>query len=157
MSESLSTKQNQYVTPPRATESPAAIGQVCVLQTSTSASYLELDSLFQQKVGSGTPSQQRAGVVGNEVTIFADAQDLGIIFGPTAASVTGSGSANVPALATYGSVSSGAYTAAAKSCWRIPAGTSLRFLLQQGVDNFLGFVAAGSGLLRLYQSSPGTP
>lgn len=155
MPEGIQVKQYVYVTPPRAHQSPLQVGEVVAFAVSAVAAYLEMDNLLQQPVGTITPAQQKKGVLDNFVTIFADAADLGIVFGPSAASVS---AGNAPVLATVGTVSgAGAYTAAAGTCFRIPAGQSARFHLQRGVDAFMGYVASAAGTCRLYQSSPAVP
>lgn len=151
--------------PPRAYVASAVaaegVGQVIVIATTTSAAYLDLFTTTfgmqyasgdaQLAQGNGAPSGSPQGLVGVFVDIFADAQDLGVVFGNTAALVSGSGVA--PSLTAAGTVAGGVYTAAAQACYRIPSGTSQRFLTQIGQDNFLGWVAAGSGYIRIYQSS----
>ena len=54
---------------------------------------------------------------------------------------------------TWTVITGGAYTGTAGTCYRIPSGTSARFLTQIGRDLFLGYVGSGSGNLRLYQSN----
>ena len=64
MSESLVVKQAQFVTPPRSSGSAtaASVGEVATFSTSTAAGYIELDTLFQQKVYPITPTQPKHGV-----------------------------------------------------------------------------------------------
>lgn len=154
-------RKNLWISPPRAYGAAGPVGQVIVCQTTTTAAYLELDSTTfglsynydspMNAQGTNAPAGSPQGLMGCCVTIYAETTDLGVVFGQTAAEVNGSSIS--PALATYGSVAAGVYTAVAQTCWRIPAGTSQRFLTQIGVDKFLGWVAAGNGLIRIYQSS----
>src|SRR6185312_1446836 len=137
------------------------LGETNVLATSAVASLLDLRTLTSglsydpgdasKAQGANAPPNGPVGAVGSFITIFADTSDVGYILGTAKADVTG---ANVPALATNGAVdANGVYTGAAKTCARIPSGQSARFRLQVGVDNFLGFVAAGAGQIRVYISS----
>ena len=87
----------------------------------------------------------------NYLTVECDV-DLAVIFAATIAAVTG---ANAPVIATVGTLNaSGVYTAVTGVGFVLYAKQPRRFLLQQGVDLFMGFVAAGAGVLRVYQSSP---
>jgi hypothetical protein len=90
-----------------------------------------------------TISGPQMGFLGGYVEFFADGTDVGIIFGPTAASVS---SGNAPALATTGSAGT------AGVCARIPAGTYRTFFLK-GDDRFVGVVGAASGNLRISTAS----
>jgi hypothetical protein len=158
---SLSSGQAPYT--PTANTGP---GLIAVIATSTVAAALDLTQLFAPPYNSSQGSQQSPGLPGNMISIFADTTDVGLLFGPTLASVTG---ANVPALAAAGTVNaSGIYTLSGKECWRIATGTLQRFLLGAtqkkaadgtvfGGDNFLGFVSTGAGLIRVFQSSPSNP
>lgn len=83
------------------------------------------------------------GFVGQWVDIFADGTDVGIISGPTNASVSGG---NVPALATTGTPGT------AGACWRIPSGTFRSYYVKPD-DLFLGVIGAASGNLRIAISS----
>jgi hypothetical protein len=159
--DSIDVRKALWVSPPRAYGAAGPNGQPIVVATSTSATYLELDTTtFGQSYSMGTsmlvsglgaPSGAPQGLMGCFISIYADAQDLGVIFGQTLASVTGS---NVPALAQNGaSLTAGVYTGAAGVCYRIAAGTSLRVLTQVGIDKYLAWVAAGTGQIRIYQSS----
>ena len=117
MSLSVSAKKNLFLSPPRA----AGIGQVLAVSVSATASYVNLSTLFQPAAGgqSGAQTQGSSGVVvgvlDNYISIYADGAELGVVFGLTAAAVSG---ANAPALATVGSLSAGAYTPpATPACW----------------------------------------
>jgi hypothetical protein len=157
MTLSLSAKKNLFLSPPRA----AGIGQVLAVSVSSTASYVNLGALFQPAAGgqSGAQTQGSSGVVvgvlDNYISIYADGAELGVVFGLTAAAVSG---ANAPALATAGSLLAGVYTPpATPACWGIATGTWQRFLAQLTQDLFMGFVASGAGTMRLYQSSPPNP
>jgi hypothetical protein len=86
------------------------------------------------------------------IDVFADAADIGVVFGSTAALVSGSGV--VPSLTAAGTISGGVYTAAAQVCMRIASGTYRRYFTQVGVDKYIGWVGAGTGYIRIVQSSP---
>lgn len=147
-------------TPPRAYGSAGPVGQTIVLQTTTTASYVSLAAAtfgltysaeyVQQVSGTNAPTGQPVGLVGCFVTVYADTANVGIIFGQTAASVSGF---NAPNLASFGTVANGVYTGVAGTCAVIPAGMSKRYLTQIGQDLFLGFVGASAGLIRINQSS----
>jgi L-cysteine desulfidase len=99
-------------------------------------------------VGNQTPNMAAAtGKVGTQqrfVTIYADGADLGVIFGPTSASVSG---ANVPALATVG-------TNVAGVCARIPVGQERSYYVMAGTDVWVGVVGSAAGSVRITPSSP---
>ena len=136
-------------------------GTVLVVQTSATPSYISLASLFTVAAnaaiaGGGQPN----GVTNQRIEIYADTSSLGIIFGPTVASV----STSPPIIADYGSLTAGIYTANGSNaeCMVIPAATYRQFNLQASIsagigDLYLGFVASGSGLLRLYQCNSSNP
>lgn len=148
MSLPIAARQYFAATPPRA-HGAALPGECVVLATGTVASYLELDTLF----AAASPlvgNLNFPGAVNQFVEFFADTADLGIVFGPTAASVS---SSNAPVLTQDGTVTTGAYTGHAGTCYRIVAGTSKKWLLQLGVDLFVGFVGSTTGQLRLYVAS----
>ena len=90
---------------------------------------------------SGSPLQ---GCIGHFVEFFAETADVGILFGPTNASVT---SASAPALATTGTNTAGC-------CMRIPAGTYRTFYIH-APTRFVGFVGSTSGNLRISVTSRG--
>lgn len=139
------------VTPPRAFASAGAPGQAAAFAVSGTATYIDLSKgISQAALNLAQSGQDPKSPTRNCVTVVADV-DLGVIFGSTAASVSG---ANAPALATVGTLSSGAYTGAAGTAFYIPAKTPMRFLLQPGVDLVMGVVGSASGTCRLYQSSP---
>ena len=159
MSETVTVRQAQFVTAPRTSAGTAAIvGEAVTFATSGAASYLEMDNLLQQTVTQTSPTQTYKGVTDNFVTIAAITSTLYIIFGATAANVSGAHAPVVPnGSGGVGTISSGAYTRAAGTAFPIPAGTSIRFRLQKGIDNFMGFIATGAGFASLYQSSPANP
>lgn len=145
-------RKNLAVTPPRAYAASGGQGQVAAFSVSASATYINLQLGISQgatnlAVSGGSPLTPTR----NYLTVYADTADLGVIFGATAAAVSGG---NAPAIATVGTLSAGAYTPGAGTCFLIPKGTSQRFLLMAGVDLFLGVVGSGAGTCRLYQSSP---
>jgi hypothetical protein len=162
MSWPVASRKHDFVTAPRAygpTGGTGPAGQVVAALVSPVAQYLNLklvtneNRVYDASVD-GLAGQNRngPGVINNYVTLFADGCDLGIILGPTVASVA-DGAA--PVLATKGSIgASGVYQSATGVCYRIPSGTKERLLLQPGIDLFLGVVASATGTLRLYQSSP---
>jgi hypothetical protein len=91
-----------------------------------------------------TPAElPKPGFVGHFCTFFADGADVGVVFGPTLASVNGG---NAPNLATQGNAGT------AGACFRIPSGQALRFAVL-GDHRFLGFVGSGNGTLRIAISS----
>ena len=142
------------ITPPRAFNAAGNPGQLAVIATSLTPGILDLSKLLFGLAYNATSAQaaQVNGVVGNEVTIWTDAgSDLGIIVGPTAASVSG---ANAPVFATVGTVNaSGIYTAVTGVCCRVPASSSVRYITAPGQDIFLGFVGSAAGIMRVFQSS----
>lgn len=110
------------------------------------------------QLGAGAPANGPGGAVGSWITLSPETADVGIITGPTKASVS---AGNAPVLATAGAIdANGLYTPTAGVCWRIrdqlvaPSPISdRRFKLQKGVDEWLGFVPSANGVLRLYISS----
>lgn len=145
------SKLNQFVTPPRA---GAVVGAPAVLTLGVAALFVDLRTINAQTYSAAFAAlAQQAGIIGNYLTLLADGADAYVIFGPTQASVTG---ANAPVIATAGVVNggTGAYTAVAGTCWKIPSGTSIRPITAPGVDLFMGYIGSAAALLRLYQSSP---
>jgi hypothetical protein len=158
MSLSLPARRYFFRTGPRASQL-AIPGSIAVLPVTTSASYLNLALLYTQSPGSTLPagaalnssfSDQQNGVQGTRVVLYADGADVGIILGALSGDVSG---ANAPVLATQGTLVGGAYTSAAGTCWRIPAGTTFEFEPVLTQDFFLGFVGSTSGSLRVFQVS----
>lgn len=148
----VANRKFAFVSPPRAFAALGAPGQAVAFAVSAVATYVDLSAGFSQAAKDLQQSgQDPKSPTRNYLTVSADGVDLGVIFGPTAASVTGG---NVPVIATVGTLAAGVYTGAAGTCFKIPNGTSVRFLPQPGVDLFLGIVASGNGTCRLYQSSP---
>jgi hypothetical protein len=155
------SRKHDFVSAPRAygpTGGTGAPGQVVAATVSPSPQYINLQLLtnanrvYDASVDGLSNQVRNGGLTNNYITLFADGCDLGIIVGPSVASVA-SGAA--PVLATVGSIgASGVYNAATGACYRIPSGTKERILLQPGLDLFLGVVASATGTLRLYQSSP---
>lgn len=161
---SLSLPAKQYfsgTTPKSTTLIGTSTGTVLVVQTSSSPLYISLQSLFvvaanAAVAGGGQPN----GVVNQRIEIYADTSALGIIFGPTVAAVYTA----PPVIADYGTLSGGIYTPNASNaeCVVIPAASYRQFNLQANIvagvgDLYLGFVASGNGLLRLYQCNSSNP
>lgn len=86
---------------------------------------------------------QPSGFVGRWIDIYADGADLGIVAGPTNASVSG---ANAPALATTGTA------VGAGQCMRIPNGFWRTYFVTADTA-FLGIVASAAGTARICASS----
>ncbi len=145
----VASRKSAFVSAPRAYQALGPPGQVLSITVSTVADYFALSAGLSQAVADPQIGADPKSLIRNFVTIQCDV-DLGIIFAPTAALVTG---ANVPAIATVGTLSGGVYTPAAKTCHLLYARQPSRFLLQAGVDLFFGFVGSASGTMRLYQSS----
>ena len=158
MSNDLAQRQSFLITPPRAFGQ--LTGEVCVLATSTTAGVIDMRTvgvaLANLSNSNGVAAAEgRIGLTGNFCLIFAETADLGLIVGPTLASVT---TTNAPNLATAGSVNgSGVYTNVAGTCARVPAGTFVEFCPQSTQDLFLGFVASAAGKIRIYQNSASNP
>lgn len=164
-------RQFFFQSPPRAAQLGVP-GGVVSITVSTTASYIELDTLFPQLPSAGVSASvaasnnaymtQQNGCCDQFISVYAASATIGIIFGPTAASVTTAGSLyNAPNLSVVGTVSSGAYTLPAASsgspgisCLPIPPGIApIRFRITTLQDKFMGFVGSGAGILYLYQSS----
>lgn len=145
------SRKAAFISAPRAHQATGPAGQVFAITVSTTADYINLQLGNSQAVYDATHRADPKSIVRNYLTIECDV-DLGVIFGATAALVSAAGT--VPAIATVGTLSGGVYTPSDKTCWVIYAKQPTRFLLQEGVDLFLGFVASGAGTMRLYQSSP---
>lgn len=134
-------------------------GLVAVLSVTTSPQFLNLVSLFAPPANSqdawAMPNAQGVapGLTDCFVTIQPDGSDVGVVFGQSLAAVSGP---YAPSLAAAGGLgSSGTYTPNGGECARLLAGTNpQRFHLAPNTDNWLAFVGAGTGLLRIYQSSP---
>jgi hypothetical protein len=156
--------QSLILTPPRAYGTAGPFGQIVVIAVTTAAVYLDLRSLTFgleyspyasiNNAGNGAPPAGPVGAVGSYVCIYADQCDLGVILGPTAASVSGP---NAPILNNVGSLgSNGIYLGAAGTCYRIPStafNEEPRWRLQVGQDNFVGIVGSANGFARIYVSS----
>lgn len=138
MSESMQSRQFHLLAPP-----PAGLGYVAA--TSTTQGSIDLSTvgqITQREDSSLNPTASPAGLVGKMVEVFADTADVGIIFGPTSASVTGS---NKPVLATNGTNEAGI-------CYRIPAGAVRKWLITKQTQ-FCGYVATGAGQIRIFEAS----
>lgn len=152
MSFPVASRKADFQSPPRAFQAAGPEGQVAVLAVSTTAIAVDLTQGFSQGAYDGTKGGYRGPTspTENYLAIIASV-DVGVIFGPSLASVTGG---NVPAIATTGTLASNAYVGAAGTCFVIPAGTGMKFLLQKTLDQFVGIVGSGAGVVRLYQMSP---
>lgn len=146
-------EMNLAPTPPRAVAQGA--GEVCALAISAVAIFVDASTLPpppapSQADASKLPGQQ-LGIIGKYVTIEVDVgADVGIVFGPTLASVN----TTPPALATVGTLTAQAYTPVAGVCWRLKAtDPPLRVYCQPGEDLFIGLVGSAAGVVRMYQSS----
>lgn len=147
----VGNRKQGFESAPRATVALGPPGQVVAITVSAVAAALSLITGISQAVFNRQTGDDPVQVVRNYVTIECDV-DLAIVFGATLASVT---VGNVPVIATVGTVNgSGVYTPAAGTAFVLYAKQPRRFLLQNGTDLFMGFVASGAGTLRLYQSSP---
>ncbi len=155
----LANRQFEYVTPPRAFGPTGPCGQVAAFNVSSLGAVVDLAKLtFGLPFNLSAAQAAQLGVMESYVTIFADAVDMGLITGPTVASVASTTGA--PLLTAIGTVSgSGTYTQATGTCFRVPAGTSVSYLMQKTQDLFLGLVCASgsTGIARVYQSSPANP
>jgi len=145
----VANRKSAFLSAPRASSASGPQGQVLAVSVSATASYFSLATGVSQAVFNYTTHDNPKSLTKNFVTIESDV-DLGVIFGSTAALVTGG---NVPYIATVGTLLNGVYTPAPMTAWVIYAKTPQRFLLQEGADLFLGFVGASNGTMRLYQSS----
>ncbi len=152
MSLPTAARKAAFVLAPRAFQALGPPGQVLAVTVSTVADYFALSAGISQAAYDAQVAADPKSLTRNFITIECDV-DLGIIFGATAALVTG---ANVPAIATVGSLTAGVYTPVTKTCWVLYSKQSSSFLMQSGVDLFIGFVASGAGTMRIYQSSSDT-
>jgi hypothetical protein len=150
MSTPAASRKGDFQSAPRAYQASGPEGQVAVLAVSAVAIAVDLTKGFSQLAYNQVKGADPTSPIRNCLTITAD-EDVGVIFGPTLASVTGG---NVPVIATSGTLTGNTYTGAAGTCFVIPANQGMRFLLQAGRDNFVGIVAAAGGQVRMYQSSP---
>jgi len=152
MSLPVASRKADFQSPPRAYHANGPEGQVAALAVSATAIAVDLTQGFSQGPYDGTKGGYRGPETPtqNYLAIISDV-DVGVIFGPTLASISGG---NAPAIATTGSLSSNAYVGAAGTCFVIPAGTLMKFLLQPTLDKFVGIVGSEAGVVRLYQASP---
>lgn len=146
----VASRKADAQTPPRAYQASGPQGQAVAVSVSGSADYINLSKGFDQAPYDRSRQDKPTSPTENYVAIECDV-DLGIIVGATAALVS---SGNAPSLAAVGSVTGGVYSGAAGVCFVLYAKTAIKFLMQPGVDLFLGYVAAGAGTMRLYQCSP---
>jgi hypothetical protein len=101
-------------------------------------------SVSDAQSGGGTvkamPIINPSGNLGRWIEITADGTDMGIVSGPTSASVTGG---NAPVFATNGNAGT------AGVCKRLFAGTTEQFYALPD-DRFLGIVGVGNGQVRIF-------
>jgi len=147
----VGSRKNDFQNPPRAFAAAGIWGQCAVLAVSAVAIAVDMSkgvsqAVYNKQVDGADPSQ----AIRNYFTFQPDV-DCGVIFGATLASISG---ANAPALANTGTLTGNTYTGAAGTCYVLKANNTYRFLLQPGLDNFVGIVATGAGKIRYYQSSP---
>ncbi len=150
MSFPVASRKGDFQSPPRAFQANGPEGQAAVLAVSTSAIAVDLTQGFSQAAYDKTKNANPASLVSNYLAIIADV-DVGVIFGPTLASIS---SGNAPVIATTGTLTGNTYTGAAGTCFVIPANSGIKFLLQSGLDKFVGILGASSGKVRMYQISP---
>lgn len=128
----LGIRNANWLAPPRA-------GQVSNISVSTSAGSQDMTLVGNQTRSLANQWQNTTGAMGKIVIIYADGADVGVVFGPNQAAVTGG---NAPSLAANGVNVTG-------GCARIPNGQRRAFELSAGMDNWLGFVASASGTMRI--------
>ncbi len=145
----VASRKSAFVSTPRAYAAAGVEGQVLAVAVSATPSYFALATGVSQAPPNRSTGDDPKSLTRNFVTIVSDV-DVAVIFGPTAASVS---SGNAPVIATVGTLTSGVYAAVAGTALVLYSKQPQRFLLQDQTDLFLGFVGAGNGVLRLYQSS----
>jgi hypothetical protein len=150
MSLPVGSRKADFQSAPRAYQSGGPEGQAAALAVSGTAIAVDLTRGFSQAAYDGTKGANPKSPTDNYLAIIADV-DVGIIFGPTLASVSG---ANAPVIATTGTLSSNVYVGAAGTCFVLPADFGMKFLLQPALDKFVGIVGASAGTVRIYQISP---
>lgn len=150
MSTPVASRKYDFQTLPRAFETDGVEGQAVALDVDTSAIAVDLAAGFSQGAYDGTRGADPKSLTYNYIAIIADV-DIGIISGPTLASVSG---ANAPDISVTGTLSSNVYVGAVGTCFVLPAGFGMKFLAQKGVDQFLGIVGSEAGIVRMYQVSP---
>jgi hypothetical protein len=133
----LASRQADTYIPPRG-------GLIACLAVTTSASSQDLRLIDNQTVKQSSSATLQAGITGCFVDFYADGTDVYLIFGSTSAQVT---SGNAPVATTTGVNTAGV-------AFHLPSGQSHSWYLEKGTDNFIGFVGAGSGYLRIARSSP---
>lgn len=148
----VASRKAQFVSCPRAFAASSYQGQVMAVAVSAVPGIFSVATGIAQAPLNRQTADDPKSLTRNYVTIECDV-DLAVIFGPTSASVS-AGAANAPVIATVGTLSGGGvYTGVQGTAFVIYAKQPTRFLLQDQVDLFLGFVASGAGTMRLYQSS----
>ncbi len=145
----VASRKADYVSPPRAHQATGPEGQVLAVTVGGAADYFQVSSGISQAPFDRTKGDDPSSMGRNYLTIECDV-DLAIIFGKTAALVTGG---NVPVIATVGTLSGGLYTGAAGTAFVIFAKIPMRFLMESGQDLYMGFIGSGAGTMRLYQMS----
>jgi hypothetical protein len=114
-----------------------------VLAVTSSAGSQNLALIGNQTQNIATQATASTGVQGHFISLQADGEDMYVTFGATQAAVT---SANAPVIATTGVNTAGI-------CYLIPKGTTVRFFARAGLDLWIGYIAASTGNLRIWQSS----
>jgi hypothetical protein len=166
------SRQRHFETSPRAYGPTGPMGQVAVAAVGGAGIVIDLALLTFNTPQTLETADGSAlvgpGVLKSYITIEADGQDLGLIVGPSIASVSGSAFPNLLQVGSFSAT--GTYSGATGTCYRVFAGDSIRIIPQPGPSNgvptgvyqgdrYLG-VAAPSGMtgtVRLYQSSPTNP
>ena len=151
----VGSRKSDFRTAPRANVANGPQGQVAVLAVSAVAIAVDLSQGISQPAKNLSFSGQDPKTpTRNAISISSDV-DIGVIFGPSLAAVSGG---NAPVIANNGTLTGNTYTGAAGTCWVVKAANgntdSVRFVLQPGLDVFMGVVATGAGKVRFYQSSP---
>jgi hypothetical protein len=129
-------------------------GSIVVLPVTTSASYINLQTLYPQAPNQNTNSSAFAdqvnGVQGVRIVLQAVTATVGIILGKASTDVA---FLNAPVLANQGTLSNGTYTSLPGTCWQLTPGATIEFEPALTQDFFLGFVGSGNGSLLLFQCS----
>lgn len=146
---------DHFVTPPRAyvAGGTGPAGQVLATLVSPVAQVVNLELVVNPHVPdlstSNSTGVTQKGVTGNFVEIFADGADLYIIVGASIARVQS------PSPTGYGTLTaSGTYNGVTGACWKVPNGTSIKFVPQYQQDKYMGVIASATGAMRMAQVNP---
>jgi hypothetical protein len=145
----VAARKQAFNSAPRAFQASGPAGQAVALSVSAVAGFISLAAGFSQASKNRQTGDDPVQASRNFLTIECDV-DLAVIFGQTQALVT---TTNAPVIATVGTLTAGVYAGAAGTAFVIYAKQPTRILLQDTLDLYMGFVAAGAGTMRLYQSS----